>query len=248
VSELSPRLSKEELELEGGQLLPNKEVLSILDLLVNVDLAIDLAAPIDLAVAANANVAAPVDAAASANVLSIGSDSTAVAHQGTMIDQYISGDAIATAPQDASIDQGDDTIGAIADGAGTAGDQTGELAAAPGTPDSLAPAAGDSGGDAADGVGAQAIELPTGDSDLLSGPLLNVDVDVSLDADLAAPTAGAVAANVNAAVPIDAAVSANIGTIGSHATAVADQTALINQTLDGVTAQATAEQTADITQ
>ena len=240
MSDIAPRLSKEELELEGGQLLPNKEVLSILDLLVNLDLAIDLAAPIDLAVAANANAAVPIDAAASANVLAIGSDAQALADQGLMIDQHISGEAIATAPQDASIDQSNDVV----DG-GSGGQVADQLA--PGTQETPAATDGASTGAVPD-VSANAIELPTGDSDLLSGPLLNVDVDVSLDTDLAAPTAGAVAANLNAAAPVDAAVSANIGTIGSQATAVADQDAIINQDLDDVTATATADQTADITQ
>jgi hypothetical protein len=243
VSDLSPRLSTQELELEGGQLLPNKEVLSILDLLVNVDLALDLAAPIDLAVAANLNVAAPVDASASANVLAIGSESQALADQGTMIDQYISGDAIAEAPQDATVDQSNDVVDdGTGTGTGTVGEQAGEqLAPAPTAGDGSAPLADD-------GANQQAVELPTADSDLLSGPLLNVDVDIALDADMAAPVAGAVAANANAAVPIDAAVSANIGTIDSQSVAVAEQDAIINQKLDGVTAHAIADQQADITQ
>ena len=50
--------------------------------------------------------------------------------------------------------------------------------------------------------------LDTGD--LLKGDLLNVDVNVDLDADLAAPINGAVAANANVAAPIDASVAANI--------------------------------------
>ena len=45
-------------------------------------------------------------------------------------------------------------------------------------------------------------QLDTGD--LLKGDLLNVDVNVDLDADLAAPINGAVAANANVAAPIDA--------------------------------------------
>ena len=52
-------LSDEELGAEGVTALPDKEVVSILDLNADIDLAIDAAAPIDLAVAANANVAAP---------------------------------------------------------------------------------------------------------------------------------------------------------------------------------------------
>ena len=64
MDKLLTRLSQQDLTLEGGALLPDKEVLSILDLFVNLDIAIDLAAPVDLAIAANANVAAPIDAAA----------------------------------------------------------------------------------------------------------------------------------------------------------------------------------------
>jgi hypothetical protein len=209
--EAMPSLSSDDLAMEGGELLPDKEVLSILDLFVNLDLALDLAAPVDLAVAANANIAAPIDAAASANVLSLGSTAQALGEQATSIDQHIAGDAIATAPQDASIDQSNDVIpGGTGADPGLVGDVT--------------------------------------EGGALDGPLLNVNVDVSLDADVAAPIDGAVAANANAAAPIDAAVSANIGSIDSQSTAIADQTAIINQDLDGVTAEATAEQTADITQ
>ena len=111
-SEVVPRLSSEDLALEGGELLPDKEVLSILDLFVNIDLALDLAAPIDLAVAANANVAAPIDAAATANVLTVGSTATALADQGAIISQHISGEANAIAPQDVVLDQGNDVVDA----------------------------------------------------------------------------------------------------------------------------------------
>ena len=55
---------------QGGTLLPAKEVLSLLDLNVDVNLALDLVAAIDLAVAGNLNVAAPINGAVSANVLS----------------------------------------------------------------------------------------------------------------------------------------------------------------------------------
>jgi hypothetical protein len=265
--EAMPRLSMEELALEGGELLPDKEVLSILDLFVNIDLALDLAAPIDLAVAANANVAAPIDAAATANVLSFGSTAEGLAHQQTLIDQHISGQAVATAPQDATIDQSNDVIdggtggtaagdtgGADAGGTTdpvttadhTGGDTTGsgssEVAqpVADQAPHTAAATTGDTGG--------TTTQVDTGSGALTDGPLLNVNVDAKLDADLAAPVAGAVAANANVAAPIDAAVSANIGTIDSHSVAIADQTAVVHQDLDNVTAQATAEQTADVTQ
>jgi hypothetical protein len=104
-------LSPEELAAETGAALPDKEVISLLDLNADVDLALDAAAPIDLAVAANANVAAPIDAAVAANVLSAGSSAQALADQGVIIDQGITGEAVANAPQDSTIDQSDDTVG-----------------------------------------------------------------------------------------------------------------------------------------
>ena len=74
-------------------------------------------------------------------------------------------------------------------------------------------------------------QLNTGD--LLKGDLLNVDVNVDLDADLAAPINGAVAANANVAAPIDAAVSANILSDDSKSAALAQQHAIINQNITG---------------
>lgn len=207
-------LSAADLDAESATALPTKEVLSLLDLNADVDLALDLAAPVDLAVAANLNIAAPISAAASANVLSFGSESTALSDQAVLLNQTQSGDAIANAPQTSSIDQGNDTI---ADpGAGTA------------------PAAGDGSVSAGD--------LTAG------GNLLDINLDVNADVDAAAPIAGAVAANANIAAPIDAAVAANVGSVDSEATAVSRQTAIINQELDGVKAEATADQDSKITQ
>jgi hypothetical protein len=232
------RLSAGELEAEAGAALPAKEVLSVplLDLTVDVDLALALAAPIDLAVAANANVALPIDGAVSANVLSAASTSAAAATQGVMLDQFISGQAIAEGNQTSEIDQSDTDGTAGEAGAGAAG---------------AIPPGNESGGATAAVVapGAEALD-PVQDTveSALAGGLLNVDVNVALDADLAAPIAGAVAANANVAAPIDASVAANIGSIGSQAVAVADQTAISNQELQDVTAQATAEQTATIDQ
>src|SRR5947209_13509411 len=77
----------DEVEAEGVVSLPNKEVLSLLDVNANVDLGLDLAAPVDLAAAANLNVAAPIEAAASANVLSPGAEAVGVAQQHGTIDQ-----------------------------------------------------------------------------------------------------------------------------------------------------------------
>jgi hypothetical protein len=202
-------LSADELAAEGVTALPNKEVMSLLDLNADLDLGLDVAAPIDLAVAANLNVAAPIDAAAAANVLSFDSSAAALSDQQVLIDQTQSGDAVANAPQTSTLDQSNDTIEEPV----TAPTESGAV------------------------VG-----------DALSGDLLDVNLDVALDADVAAPIAGAVAANANIAAPIDAAVAANVGSIGSEATAVSQQTAIINQDLEGVTADATADQDSTIVQ
>jgi hypothetical protein len=204
-------LSADELAAETGTALPSKEVLSLLDLNIDLDLALDLAAPIDLAVAANANVAAPIDAAVGANVLSADSTAQALADQGVVINQDLTGDAIANSTQDSSIAQG-----------------AGEQVPAGVTPtDTSAP--------------------PTDVASALDGNLLNVDVNLAADLNLAAPINGAVAANANVAAPIDAAVAANIGSLASDATAVAQQDAVINQHLEG-SAEANADQRSDIQQ
>ena len=206
-SDITDGLTPEELSAEEVTALPDKEVVSILDLNVDADLALDLAAPIDLAVAANANVAAPIDAAAAANVLSVGSSAQALADQGVMITQGIVGDASATATQVSDLDQSNDVV---------------EPAPVP------APA-------------------PVIEGDALSGDLLSVDVNLAADLDVAAPIAGAVAANANVAAPIDAAVAANIGAVASSATAIADQDAIIEQTIEG-DSTAVADQDSEITQ
>ena len=81
-------------------------------------------------------------------------------------------------------------------------------------------------GDTAGGLG----DVSAGDvgntaNGALDGDLLNVDVNVDADADIAAPINGAVAANANVAAPIDAAVGANVGSVGSDAVAVSQQDA-----------------------
>ena len=106
------QVSMDEIEAEGATSLPNKEVMSLLDVNANVDLGLDLAAPVDLAVAANLNVAAPIEAAASANLLSADAEAVAISQQHGTIDQGISGSAEATAPQDATIDQNSDVVDA----------------------------------------------------------------------------------------------------------------------------------------
>lgn len=234
-------LSDEELMAEGATPLPDKEVASVLDLNADLNLGISAAAPIDLGVAANANVAAPIDAAASANVLSLGSESQALADQGTLITQGVTGDATAHSVQDSGVDQG---TAAPADGSG---------AAAPTKPTTTDPATAGATLPTETGDGAlPAGVLPAGSTpDLggtaagaagaLNGNLLNVDVNLDANAGIAAPINGAVAANANVAAPIDAAVGANIGSIDSNAVAVAQQDAIINQDING-NATAGAEQ------
>ena len=106
------QVSMDEIEAEGATALPNKEVMSLLNVDANVDLGLDLAAPVDLAVAANLNVAAPIEAAASANLLSANAEAVAISQQHGVIDQGISGSAEATAPQTATIDQSNDVVDA----------------------------------------------------------------------------------------------------------------------------------------
>ena len=349
-----PPLSAEELAGQGATPLPDKEVVSILDLAADIDLAIDGAAPVDLAVALNANVVAPINGSVSANLLSDGSTSQALADQGVQVTQNVDADAIATGIQDSTIDQGhtveagsattgDDGgvlatgvdsggSGDMADGlaagaepvdgsvvVGPAGDIIGTLDTATGNvigPDgtvlgtlnettgvvvdtagnlvgtvtdlvdgasvvnadgevigvldaatgnvvdasgavvgTLNPLTGevlDAAGNLVGTIGAVVDDVTDGlgdldTGDLLKGDLLNVDVNVDLDADLAAPINGAVAANANVAAPIDASVSANILSDDSTSTAIAQQDAIISQTITG-SAEATSDQVSDIDQ
>jgi hypothetical protein len=104
-------LTPDELMAESAMALPDKEVVSILDLNVDVDVFIDAAAPIDLSAAAQLNVAAPIDAAASANVLSNGSTAVSEVNQTATLDQILAGSATATAGQVSVIDQSDEADG-----------------------------------------------------------------------------------------------------------------------------------------
>ncbi|NIK58660.1 peptidoglycan-binding protein [Kribbella shirazensis] len=290
-AELVP-LSDEELSAQVGSVLPDKEVVSILDLNVDLALAIDAAAPIELAVAANANVAAPIDAAVGANILSSGSEAQALADQGVLITQGIDADATAHAVQVSGIDQSNDVVdagsstpvqGGAADSTSTNDASTNDASTndasrsdastsdAPsdgssGEPDPASVADTTAGGtetpseESTGTTGAAGVEpaadaavvpdtgLETPDtSQLLDGNLLNVNVNIDADVDLAAPIAGAVAANANVAAPIDAAVAANIGAVDSQSVAIAQQDAIINQNITG-SATADAEQTSEIEQ
>ena len=82
---------------------------------------------------------------------------------------------------------------------------------------------------------------------VLPTSLLDLDVNVDAALDLAAPVNAGIAANANAALPIDAAVSANILSEGAQSGAQAEQVSVINQDLDGV-AIADPDQTSDISQ
>jgi len=235
-TDTSGGLTPEELAAEEVTALPDKEVASILDLTVDADIALDLAAPIDLAVAANANVAAPIDAAVGANVLSVGSTAQALSDQGVMITQGIVGDATATATQVSDLDQTNDVV------------DDGDGLAVPASPTDAAPLGGEVTNDATGSlanVGETISGVDAGGA--LSGDILNVDVNIAADADLAAPIAGAVAANANVAAPIDAAAAANIGSIASSATAIAQQDAIIDQSIEG-DSTATADQDSEIDQ
>jgi hypothetical protein len=78
-------------------------------------------------------------------------------------------------------------------------------------------------------------------------PLLDLNADLDLALDVAAPIDAAVAANANVAAPIDAAVSANVLSFDSDALAQAPQDSVVIQDLDGE-ATATAVQDATIDQ
>ncbi len=231
--ETMPRLSADELAAESGTALPAKEVMSLLDLNANLDLALDTAAPIDLAVGANANIAAPINAAVDANVLSVGSESQAGALQTGSVHQGIVGDATATSDQHSQIDQGNpatSTSGTTTDPSGTTTDPSGTTTDPTGT--TTDPTGGSSG-------------ATTGS--VTDGNLLNVNVDLNGDLHLASPIDGAVAANANAAAPINASAAANIGTVDSSATALGEQNVSIDQTIDG-NATATGNQDSGISQ
>lgn len=199
------RLTPEEIAAECGTALPAKEVLSLLDLNVNVDLLLDLAAPVGLAVGANANIAAPINAAVDGNVLSTGSEAQAGAYQTGAVHQGIDGNATATSGQTSSIAQGG---GTTTPGGATTTSSTGSA---------------------------------------LNGNLLNLNVDVNGNLNLTSPINGAVAAQANAAVPIDAAVSANVGSTDSTSIALSEQHVSIDQGITG-NATATAHQISGITQ
>ena len=204
-------LSAEELAAEGAAALPDKEVMSLLDLNADLDLALDAAAPIDLGVAANANAAAPIEASIGANVLSAGSVAAAGADQSASIDQGIVGDSVAHAPQVSSIDQ------------------TGADAPAPADPVAApAPEPAAAGGP---------LDGPLLNIDVnLDGKLdlaAPIDGAVAAQANVAAPIDASAAANVGSIDSAATAVSHQDAVITQHidgnASATADQQSTIQQ-------------------
>jgi hypothetical protein len=206
-------LTADELAGESITPLPDKEVVSILDLTADLDLALDVAAPIDLAVAANANVAAPIDAAVGANVLSVGSTAQALSDQGVMITQDIVGDSSATASQDSAIDQSGDT--AAADEGSVAETDAGVTAIDTG--DALS-------GDVLD------IDVNLAADVDLTAPIAGA---VAANANVAAPIDAAAAANVGSVASSATAISIQDAVIDQSiegdATAVSDQESELTQ-------------------
>jgi hypothetical protein len=209
--ELRP-LSPEELAAETGAALPDKEVMSLLDLNADLNIALDAAAPIDLGVAANANAAAPIEASIGANVLSAGSTAVAGAHQATAIDQGITGDSTAHAPQVSSIDQTGATAPAAADAA---------------APAAAVPDASSSG--PLDGPLLNVNVNLDGKLDLAAP----IDGAVAAQANVAAPIDASAAANVGSIDSVAAASSDQSALITQHitgdASATADQQSTIQQ-------------------
>jgi hypothetical protein len=194
---------------------------SLLNADANLNLNLNLAAPIGLGVAANVNAAVPVDGAVPANILSSGASAYANAPQTGTLDQQLLGTATAQGNQEAAINQGTGVVSTP--GASASLDPTGSVTEA--------------------GTGASASSAGSG----LPSSLLNINANLDLGLDLAAPIDGAIAANANVAAPIDAAVGANVLSPDSTAIALAPQNVNIIQGLNGV-ASATVDQASTTTQ
>ena len=256
------RVSMEEVEAEGATALPDKEVMSLLDVNANVDLGLDLAAPVDLAVAANLNVAAPIEASAAANLLSPDAQAVAAAQQTGAIHQGISGSADATAPQHAQIDQNANPP--ETGGGGTvAGGETPQIAAPTADATTGDPVAGATDGPAAsvDGATGTAVHGATGGA--VDGATGAVGGAVDGAGNTVDTTAGDVTggvnsllsggslldaninvhANANLTAPIDGAVAAN-----ANVAAPVDAAVAANIASDHAVAEAVAPQQVDVEQ
>jgi hypothetical protein len=261
------RVSMEEIEAEGATALPNKEVMSLLDVNANVDLGLDLAAPVDLAAAANLNVAAPIEAAASANVLSDGAQAVGIASQHGTIDQGITGTADATADQQADIAQNANpevgatdgaaapadasaaipeagaTAGAVPDAGGAVDGVAGAVPDTGGAVDGVAGAVPDAGGAVPDAGGA--VDGVAGAVPDTSGAVQGVTggVDSLLSGGNLLDANVDIHANADLTAPVDGAVAAN-----ANVAAPINASVAANIDSDGAVAQSLADQGVDIHQ
>jgi len=190
------QVSMDEIEAEGATALPNKEVMSLLDVNATVDLGLNLAAPVDLAAAANLNVAAPIEAAASANLLSADAQAVAISQQHGTIDQGISGSAEATAPQNAEISQDANPDEPATTGGATAGTDTAGVTPVAGATDGTTGALEGATGTVGDAVGST-----TGDVGVVDGATGAVDGATGGATDGLTDGAGGAVGDVGGAVP-----------------------------------------------
>jgi hypothetical protein len=99
-------LSDKEIEAQQATDLPDREAMSLLDVVADLNLDLNLAAPIDAGVAANANAGVPIDASVGANVASVGSQALANSPSSSTITQNLQGTAVADSSQTSEITQG----------------------------------------------------------------------------------------------------------------------------------------------
>ena len=105
MTETNPGLSAAELESQDVTAVPDREAMSLLDGIDPSSLLGTSLLNVDVDLALDADVAAPIDAAVAANILSVDSEATALADQDSIIIQDLDGVAIATADQDATVQQ-----------------------------------------------------------------------------------------------------------------------------------------------
>jgi hypothetical protein len=99
-------LSDQEIQAQQATDLPDREAMSLLDVVADLNLDLNLAAPVDAGVAANANAGVPVDASVGANVGSVGSQALANSPSSSSISQSLQGTAVAEPTQTSQIAQG----------------------------------------------------------------------------------------------------------------------------------------------
>jgi hypothetical protein len=195
---------------------------------------------IDQGISGSADAVAPQHATVSQDSTGTTAGTAAPAEGGATADAAPATDAT-TAGAGSAVDGATGAVGGAVDGA-TSGGAAGAVDGATGA---VGGATGAVGG-AVDGATGAA----TGGAESLlnGGSLLNADVNIHANANLAAPIDGAVAANANVAAPIDASVAANVGSPNAVSEAEALQSVNISQHLDGVSAHAEATQDASVDQ